>query len=176
MPDLSFSNFKYIVICIVICILHSLLKIAISKALMLIRIMVCMSYEGETGNYSVSFNIGISGIMCIYVSNYRKISGDVAPWPILSLDIKRHNLPRSVAPDKINLRLWSSLLSYDRIMDYEDESLYSSYTFHFSCSSAKSLIINIRMEINIFDKDESVISLVTNYLVFILLLVTILIL
>lgn len=58
MPNLSFSNFKYIVICIVICILHSLLKIAISKALMLIRIMVCMSYEGETGNYSVSFNIG----------------------------------------------------------------------------------------------------------------------
>lgn len=25
---------------------------------MLIRIMVCMNYEGETGNYSVSFNIG----------------------------------------------------------------------------------------------------------------------
>lgn len=48
--------------------------------------------------------------------------------------------------------------------------------FIFLVRLSKSLIINIRMEINIFDKDESVISLVTNYLVFILLLVTILIL
>lgn len=135
MPDLSFSNFKYIVICIVICILHSLLNEESYEGWECYECSWVMKEKLETILYLLIS--GISGIMCIYVSNYRKISGDVAPWPILSLDIKRHNLPRSVAPDKINLRLWSSLLSYDRIMDHEDESLYSSYTFHFSCSSVK---------------------------------------